>query len=138
MYGETEIWYGKYEEHIQQPPHYIVYDVEEGLILAEDLRDVKLSEHRYALIQGQDEKWQYADAVTFEAISEKYDAAALYQNGLGAVIRDGHLTIIDEEFNVLSVDDQSEVLDVESLGFGYYRVKQSDGYRLMTVSVESQ
>lgn len=138
MYGEQEVWYGKFEEHVQESPHYIVYNVEEGTILAEDLRDVKLSDHKYALIQGQDEKWQYADAATFDALSEMYDVAALYQDGIGVVLMDGQLMIIDEEFNVLSVEDQSEVQDVESMGFGYYKVKQEDGYRLMTISVEVQ
>lgn len=44
MYGEPEKWYGKTSEYLQDPPHYMVYDVENGTILKEDLQDVKIAD----------------------------------------------------------------------------------------------
>ena len=78
MYGEPEKWYGKTSEYVQDPPHYMVYDVENGVILKEDLQDVKMAEDEYVLIKGQDEKWQFVDATTFVEISDKYDANVIW------------------------------------------------------------
>ena len=136
MYGEPQAWYGKASEYIQDPPHYRVYDVENGVVLKEDVRDVKMAEDTYVLVQGQDEKWQYADVTTFTEMSEKYDSAALFQDDMGIVLRAGHPAVIDRDFQELFVDEQIMAEDVMSMGHGYYQLKVADGYQLFTVSVE--
>ena len=136
MYGKPQKWYGKSSEHLQDPPHYMVYDVENGVVLKEDIRDVKMAEDAYVLIMGQDQKWQYADLATFAELSEKYDAAALFQNDFGMIIQSGHPAIIDRDFQVLFVDEEIQGEDVTSMRHGYYKLKVSDGYRLFSISVD--
>ena len=136
MYGEPSIWYGKASEHAQDPPHYIVYDVEQGVILKEDVRDVEMSEDSFALIMNQDETWQYVDVTTFEPISETYEAAALFQNDMGLILQEGVPSVIDRDFHVIHMAEDVLAEDVASMGHGYYRLKTADGYHLASVSVE--
>ena len=136
MYGEPAIWYGKSSEYIQDPPHYIVYDVEQGVILKEDVRDVAMSEDPYALVMNQDETWQYMDATTFEPISETYEGAALFQDNMGLILQDGVPAVIDRDFHVLHIEEVCPAEEIASMGHGYYKLKTEDGYHLASISVE--
>lgn len=135
--GEPQKWYGMTSEYVQEPPHYMVYDVENGTILKEDLQDVKMSDDDYVLIKGQDTKWQYADVTTFQEISNQYDAAALFQGDMAIVLQSEHPAIIDRDFHVLYTDEQIIAEDVISMGYGFYKIKIADGWKLLRISVET-
>ena len=53
---------------------------------------------------------------------------------MSIVIQSGHPAIIDREFSVLYTDEQITAEDITSLGYGYYKIKTSDGYKLLTIN----
>ena len=121
---------------------YRVFDINTGAYATEDEYLYLQAENaKLILAQNIDGKWGYLSGEDFTHIGEWYDDATVFCNGLAVVTNNGKAHLINESFEIVSVEFEAEVASACSMRYDFsdmgesavFNIKKNNKYYVMKI-----